>query len=78
MFATLILVMLGGAWVPSFAFPQWVQQATMVVPTRWAISGLDAVTWRGMDATAAVPAIAVQLAFAAVFLAVAVWKFKRT
>jgi ABC-2 type transport system permease protein len=78
MFATLILVMLGGAWVPTFVFPPWVQQVTMVVPTRWAISGLDAVTWRGLDAMAAAPAIAVQLAFAAAFIAAAIWKFKRT
>ncbi|HEX4234593.1 MAG TPA: ABC transporter permease, partial [Caldimonas sp.] len=26
-FATLIMVMLGGAWVPSFVFPQWLQTA---------------------------------------------------
>jgi len=78
MFATLILVMLGGAWVPSFMFPGWVQQLTLVVPTRWAISGLDAVTWRGLDFAAALPAIAAQAAFAAVFIALAVWKFRRT
>lgn len=78
MFATLILVMLGGAWVPTFLFPGWVQQLTLVVPTRWAISGLDAVTWRGLDAMAALPAIGVEFAFAAVFIAVAMARFRRT
>ena len=39
--ATLLLVMLGGAWVPTFVFPEWLQTATLVVPTRWAIDGLD-------------------------------------
>lgn len=77
MFATLIMVMLGGAWVPSFVFPPWVQQLTMVVPTRWAVSGLDAVTWRGLDAAAAAPAMGVQFAFAVVFGLVALWKFER-
>jgi ABC-2 type transport system permease protein len=77
MFATLILVMLGGAWVPSFMFPAWVQQLTLVVPTRWAIAGLDAVTWRGLDAAAAAPAIAVLLGFALVFTVAAVWRFRR-
>jgi ABC-2 type transport system permease protein len=74
-FATLILVMLGGAWVPSFVFPQWMQTATLAVPTRWAVDGLDAVTWRGLGLDGAAPAMAVQLGFAAVFGALAVWKF---
>jgi ABC-2 type transport system permease protein len=46
--ATLFLVMLGGAWVPTFVFPRWLQNLTAVVPTRWAIDGLDAATWRGL------------------------------
>jgi ABC-2 type transport system permease protein len=46
-FATLVMVMLGGAWVPSFVFPPWLQTASLVVPTRWAVDGLDAMTWRG-------------------------------
>jgi ABC-2 type transport system permease protein len=49
----------------------------MAVPTRWAIDGLDAITWRGMDAAAVAPAMGVQLAFALVFGVIAVWKFKR-
>jgi ABC-2 type transport system permease protein len=77
MFAILIMVMLGGAWVPSFMFPQWMQRLTTAVPTRWAIDGLDAVTWRGLDAAAAVPAMGVQLGFALVFGVLAVWKFRR-
>jgi ABC-2 type transport system permease protein len=76
-FATLIMVMLGGAWMPSFMFPEWVQKVTLVVPTRWAVDGLDAVTWRGLGMEAAAPAMAVQLAFAAAFVAIALWKFKR-
>src|SRR5262249_13562989 len=47
-FATLIMVMLGGAWIPTFIFPVWVQKLTVVVPTRWAIDGFDAMTWRGL------------------------------
>jgi ABC-2 type transport system permease protein len=77
MFATLILVMLGGAWVPSFMFPAWVQQVTLVVPTRWAIAGLDDVTWRGLGLPAALPAVAVQLGFALLFTVAAVWRFRR-
>jgi ABC-2 type transport system permease protein len=76
-FATLIMVMLGGAWIPSFLFPEWVRKLTVIVPTRWAIDGLDAVTWRGLGLEAAGPAMAVQLAFAVVFAGVALWKFGR-
>jgi ABC-2 type transport system permease protein len=77
MFAVLIMVMLGGAWMPAFLFPEWMQKLTMAVPTRWAVDGLDAITWRGMDAMAAAPAMGVQLGFALVFGLLAVWKFKR-
>jgi len=77
MFATLIMVMLGGAWVPTFLFPAWVQQATLVVPTRWAIAGMDAVTWRGLGLPAAAPAMAVLLGFGLLFTGAAVWRFGR-
>jgi ABC-2 type transport system permease protein len=77
MFVVLIMVMLGGAWMPSFLFPAWMQKLTMAVPVRWAIDGLDAVTWRGLDAMAAAPAMGVQLGFALLFGVIAVWKFKR-
>jgi ABC-2 type transport system permease protein len=73
--ATLLLVMLGGAWVPTFVFPQWLQTATLAVPTRWAIDGLEAVTWRGLGLEAAVAPIGVMLAFSAVFAAIAIWRF---
>ena len=61
-FATLVMVMLGGAWVPSFVFPQWLQTASLVVPTRWAVDGLDAMTWRGLGFEAAIEPIVVLLA----------------
>jgi ABC-2 type transport system permease protein len=30
--AVLMMVMLGGAWVPTFIFPAWLQQFTLIVP----------------------------------------------
>ena len=45
--AVLLMVMLGGAWVPSFVFPAWLQKVTLAIPARWAVDGLDATTWRG-------------------------------
>ncbi|MEO5881165.1 MAG: ABC transporter permease, partial [Caldimonas sp.] len=74
-FATLIMVMLGGAWVPSFVFPEWLQTASLVVPTRWAVDGLDAMTWRGLGFEAAIGPIVALLLFSALFAAIAIWRF---
>ena len=74
-FATLVMVMLGGAWVPSFVFPPWLQTASLVVPTRWAVDGLDAMTWRGLGFSAAIGPIVVLLAFSVLFAALAIWRF---
>jgi ABC-2 type transport system permease protein len=76
-FATLIMVMLSGAWMPSFLFPEWMQSLTLVIPTRWAVDGFDAMTWRGLGMDAAWMAMGVQLAFAAAFILLALWRFNR-
>ena len=74
--ATLLLVMLGGAWVPTFVFPEWLQRVTVYVPTRWAIDGLEAMTWRGLDLQAAVMPVAAMVAASAVFAAIAIRRFR--
>lgn len=74
--AVLVMVMLGGAWVPSFVFPAWLQKVTLVIPARWAVDGLDAVTWRGVDFMGVLPAIVVLLGFAALFGLLAVARFR--
>jgi ABC-2 type transport system permease protein len=73
---TLLMVMVGGAWVPSFVFPKWLQQAALVAPTRWAVDGLDAMTWRGLGFGAAIAPILVLAGAAAAFLAIAIYRFK--
>jgi ABC-2 type transport system permease protein len=73
--ATLLLVMLGGAWVPTFVFPEWLQAATLFVPTRWAVDGLEAMTWRGLGFQAALAPVGAMLAFSALFAAVAIRRF---
>lgn len=74
--ATLILVMLGGAWVPTFVFPQWLRRLTVVIPTRWAMDGLDGMTWRGLPFSSAVVPIGVLLLFTLLFGVVAVTRFR--
>jgi ABC-2 type transport system permease protein len=75
-FAVLIMVMLGGAWVPSFIFPAWLQRITVVIPARWAVDGLDAMTWRGLGLDAAITPTLVLLGFAVLFAVLTVVKFR--
>jgi len=74
--AVLLMVMLGGAWVPAFVFPAWLQKVTLAIPARWAVDGLDATTWRGASLPATLPTIGVLLAFASLFGTLAVARFR--
>jgi len=74
--AVLMMVMLGGAWVPTFIFPAWLQQLTVIVPVRWAVDGLDAMTWRGIGVSGAIGPTLVLLAFAAAFGTMAMMRFR--
>jgi ABC-2 type transport system permease protein len=74
--AVLMMVMLGGAWVPTFVFPAWLQQFTQVIPVRWAVDGLDAMTWRGQGLSAAVAPTLVLCGFGMVFAIVAAVRFR--
>ena len=75
-FGILMMVMLGGAWVPMFLFPSWLQNVTLVVPVRWAVDGLDAMTWRGVGLSGAIAPTLVLLGFAVVFGAIALSRFR--
>jgi ABC-2 type transport system permease protein len=74
--AVLLMVMLGGAWVPTFVFPPWLQKLTVVVPARWAVDGLDAMTWRGIGFSGAIAPTLVLLGFAGAFASVALARFR--
>jgi ABC-2 type transport system permease protein len=52
------------------------QQVTLIIPARWAVDGLDAMTWRGLGLQAAIAPTVVLLVFAAIFGALTVWRFK--
>jgi ABC-2 type transport system permease protein len=73
---TLLLVMLGGAWVPTFVFPEWLQSATRFVPTRWAIDGFDAMTWRAQPLQAVVWPVVELLGLSVVLGALAISLFR--
>ncbi len=73
---TLLLVMVGGAWVPSFLFPPWLQTVAAWTPIHWAVEGLDAMSWRAQPLSAALTPVAALLGFAAVFAAMALSRFR--
>jgi ABC-2 type transport system permease protein len=74
--AVLLMVLLGGAWMPMFMFPGWVQSLTLAVPTRWAVDGLEGATWRGLGLIELLPRAAALLGFAAVFGCLAAARFR--
>lgn len=68
----LLLLMVGGAWVPTFILPRWIQQAALVTPTRWALDCFDSMTWRGLGLEAAYGPIGFLLGFT-VLAALVTW-----
>ena len=74
--AVLVMVMLGGGWIPSFLFPEWLQAFTTGIPTRWAIDGFDNVISKGYRLEEALPGICVLTGFGAGFGSVAVVTFR--
>ena len=74
--AVLVMVMLGGEWVPSQFFPPWVRALTPVVPTRWAVDGFDAATVRANSVAEMLGPVAAILGFAALFGVLALARFR--
>jgi ABC-2 type transport system permease protein len=57
-------------------FPQWLQKLTVIVPTRWAMDGLDGMSWRGLGLADAYKPIGMLLVFTALFGVLAVMSFR--
>jgi ABC-2 type transport system permease protein len=75
-FAVLMLVMLGGAWMPSFIFPEWLQSITQFIPTRWAVDGFDAMTWRGLPFSSVATPLLSMAGCVLLFGFIAWWRFR--
>ncbi len=74
--AGLVLAPIGGCWWPLFITPQWMQSLAKLTPHGWANGGFNKLMLFGAefgDVTQEMVALAV---FAAVFLAVALWRFR--
>jgi ABC-2 type transport system permease protein len=48
----------------------------VVIPTRWAVDGLDAMTWRGLPGRAAIEPTLMLIGFAVLFGSLALARFR--
>ena len=73
----LALSMLGGLWLPPFLMPSRLRSVGVLLPTSWALAGLEAATWQGGDMKTALASAGVVVLFSAGFLVLAVLGFQR-
>ena len=73
----MIAGLLGGTMVPSEIFPDAMRTLSYITPHAWAMDAFHAVLLRGAGVLQVLPQLGVILAYAAVLLFVAVWRFRR-
>jgi ABC-type multidrug transport system permease subunit len=71
-----VLSALGGAWVPLEFTPETYQRVAFLTPVAWVMDGYKDILVRGQGLEAVSPALLALLIYAAVLLAVAVWRFR--
>lgn len=74
---SMLLAALGGAWWPLEVTPTSYQAAVQVLPSTWAMRGLNDVILRGEGLSGVMPEAAVLLLFAALFFALGIWKLSK-
>ncbi len=70
------MALLGGCWYPLELFPAAARTAAYLLPTAWAMQGLNNLLLRGAGLDGVLPQAGVLLGFAVVFFAVGVWRFR--
>ena len=73
---SLVLAPLGGCWWPLFIEPKWMQFIAKITPHGWANTGFNNLMLFGGNFGSAVPDMIVLAAFAVVFGAIAVMRFR--
>jgi ABC-2 type transport system permease protein len=69
------MALLGGCWYPLELFPTTVQKIVQILPTTWAMAGMNDIVLRGQGLAAVLPEAAVLLGFAGLFFTVGVLRF---
>ena len=75
--AVLMMVMLGGAWFPTFLMPKIVQTISMGVPVRWAVDGVDSVMTRGTDISGILLPVIILFGFSTFFASFAIARLRK-
>ena len=74
--ASLVLAPIGGCWWPLFITPDWMQALAKFTPHGWANAGFNKLMLFGAEFGDVTQEMVALAGFAAVFLAVALWKFR--
>jgi ABC-2 type transport system permease protein len=72
----LVMLMLGGAWMPIGFLPGWIQTISLFTPVRWAVDGIDFMTWKGGSFVDALRCATVLFGFALGLLLIAARRFR--
>ena len=73
---SLVLAPIGGSWWPLFITPPFMQSLARLTPHGWANGGLNKLMLFGAEFTDVAPEMAALVVFGAVFMAVALWRFR--
>ena len=73
---SLVLAPLGGSWWPLFIAPPFMQSLGRLTPHGWANGGLNKLMLFGAEFGDVLPEMTALLVFAAVFLSIALWRFR--
>ena len=73
---SLVLAPIGGCWWPLFITPQWMQSLAKFTPHGWANGGFNKLMLFGAEFGDVTEEMVALLGFAAVFMAVALWRFR--
>jgi ABC-2 type transport system permease protein len=67
---------LGGYFIPRFTMPEWLRTAGLITPHAWALDAYQDLLVRRYGLVDVLPKVGVLAAFALVFFAIGVWKFR--
>ena len=73
---SLLLAPIGGCWWPLFITPQWMQSLAKLTPHGWANGGFNKLMLFGAKFGDVTQEMVALVGFAAVFMAVALWRFR--
>ena len=73
---SLVLAPLGGSWWPLFITPPFMQSLGRITPHGWANDALNRLMLFGAQFSDVVPSMVALVVFAAIFLSIALWKFR--